>query len=326
MVYRKENEKILFYVPEEMVENVIRTSHEGIGHLGTDKVMDYVKQVYWFPNMKGRIKSYIKNCLKCIIYSPKYGVKEGFLHNIDKGNIPFDTIHIDHLGPLEKSKQYHRHVLVIIDAFTKFVKLFPCKSTTSQETIKYLRQHFAMYSRPRRIISDRGTCFTSTEFRRFVEEFDIQHVMIATGVPRANGQVEVVNRTLTGVTQRGQVSDRLRDVLLTLQEDERDLEQVRCRAVDNMKRTQEYSKTYYDKRHKEANIYSIGDYVVIPNVDTTIGVNKKLIPKFRGPFVITAVLPNDRYVVEDPPDFQNTQRPFKATVDAHSIKVWSKPT
>ncbi|KAK9693861.1 hypothetical protein QE152_g33938 [Popillia japonica] len=150
-----------------------------------------------------------------------------------------------------------------------------------------------MYSRPRRIISDRGTCFTSTEFRRFVEEFDIQHVMIATGVPRANGQVEVVNRTLTpmlaklcdttnswdkhleeaefalnntlnssakevpakllfGVTQRGQVSDRLRDVLLTLQEDERDLEGLRCRVVNNMKRTQEYSKIYYDKRHKEA--------------------------------------------------------------------------
>ncbi|KAK9711646.1 hypothetical protein QE152_g25333 [Popillia japonica] len=118
---------------------------------------------------------------------------------------------------------------------------------------------------------------------------------------------EVPAELLFGVTQRGQVSDRLRDVLLKLEEDERNLEGFRCRPVDNMKRIQEHSKIYYDKRHKEANIYSIGDYVVIPKVDTTIGVNKKFIPKFRGPFVITAVLPNDRYVVEDPPDFQNSQ-------------------
>jgi len=53
------------------------------------------------------------------------------------------------------------------------------------------------YSRPRRIISDRGTCFTSFEFSSFLSERNIGHVKVATAAPQANGQVERINRVLT---------------------------------------------------------------------------------------------------------------------------------
>lgn len=39
LVYRKDEDKLLFYVPEEMADNVIRTSHETLGHLGVEKHM-----------------------------------------------------------------------------------------------------------------------------------------------------------------------------------------------------------------------------------------------------------------------------------------------
>jgi len=45
------------------------------------------------------------------------------------------------------------------------------------------------------IVTDRGSCFTSTEFREFLSECEVKHVQIATGSPQANGQVERVNRT-----------------------------------------------------------------------------------------------------------------------------------
>lgn len=365
LVYRKENGKLLFFAPEEMVSNIIRTSHEGMGHLGTDKIYEYVKQTYWFPNMKEKIRLCIQNCLKCIMFNPKYGAKEGLLHNIDKGNKPFDTIHADHLGPLEKTKHYHRHILVVIDSFTKYVKLFPCKSTGSSETITHLKDYFRMYSKPNRLISDRGSCFTSCEFKRFLEESDIKHHLIATGVPRANGQVEVVNRIITpmiaklceninqwdkvlsdaefalnntvnsstrevpskllfGITQIGKINDSLRNLILCNQENIRDLENIRNEASLNIVKQQDYSKKHYDKTHKEAKTYQVGDYVVIFNNDTTPNVNKKLTPKFKGPYQITAVLPNDRYIVEDIPDFQLTQHPFKGTIDANNMKCWSK--
>lgn len=51
------------------------------------------------------------------------------------------------------------------------------------------------YSRPLRIISDRGTSFTSREFEEFIKEQNIKHIKIATASPQANGQVERINRT-----------------------------------------------------------------------------------------------------------------------------------
>jgi len=49
---------------------------------------------------------------------------------------------------------------------------------------------------PDRIISDRGTCFTSRGFERFCEINCISHVLNSTRHPQANGQVEQANRTI----------------------------------------------------------------------------------------------------------------------------------
>jgi len=46
------------------------------------------------------------------------------------------------------------------------------------------------------IVTDRGSCFMSAEFREFLSECEIKHVQIATGFPQANCQVERINRTL----------------------------------------------------------------------------------------------------------------------------------
>ncbi|KAL0117611.1 hypothetical protein PUN28_008779 [Cardiocondyla obscurior] len=87
-------------------------------------------------------------------------------------------------------------MLVVIDAFTKFVKLYPTKTTATQEVISQLQTHFCNYSRPRIIISDRGTAFTSSEFETFCKENNIWHILTATQSPQANGQVERVNRVI----------------------------------------------------------------------------------------------------------------------------------
>jgi len=59
--------------------------------------------------MRLKIRNYISNCLKCIEFSPIMGKREGYLRSIPKGDRPFSTIHIyihiDHLGPLGKTKK-----------------------------------------------------------------------------------------------------------------------------------------------------------------------------------------------------------------------------
>jgi len=142
------------------------------------------------------------------------------------------------------------------------------------------------------LISDRGTAFTSSEFDLFCKNNNIQHIRTATHSPKANGQVERVNKVLGpmisklinndeklcwykilpniefainnsvhkttnetpskllfGVDQRGKVVDAIREYLVIKDNyDNRDLDCLRERANEKIRRSQKYNKEYFDKR------------------------------------------------------------------------------
>lgn len=196
IVFRKHNGELLFYVPRVMETHVLHRYHDQMGHFAVERTYDNIIKSYWFPHMRQKIRDHVSNCLKCIAFSPSEGKRQGYLHCIPKGQVPFEVYHIDHYGPVDKDRLAKRYLLVVIDAFTKFVKLYPTKTTATQEVISHLQVHFSNYSRPRVIISDRGTAFTSSEFESFCEENNVQHVKSATHSPQANGQVERTNRVL----------------------------------------------------------------------------------------------------------------------------------
>lgn len=200
LVYRRgSTDKLLLYVPHKMEENVIRPTHESIAHCGIAKCVDQLALRYWLPSMKRKVERFVRNCLKCIMYSGPVRANDQTLHSIPKAFVPFDNIHIDHLGPLDPVKSKRKHVLVIVDGFTKFVMLYPVIATGTRELLASLDRYFEYYARPRRIVSDRGSCFTSAEFGGFVSELNIQHTLLATASPQPNGQMERVNRVLTGM-------------------------------------------------------------------------------------------------------------------------------
>lgn len=109
-----------FCVPENMENHVLYKYHNELGHVGIEKMVEVISKSYWFANIRAKAKLHIENCLKCIAYSAKHGKEEGFLHNIPKEEAPFQVIHIDHFGPVDKGRS-NKHILIIIDAFTKYV-------------------------------------------------------------------------------------------------------------------------------------------------------------------------------------------------------------
>ena len=78
------------------------------------------------------------------------------------------------------------------------------------------------------------------------------------------------------------------------------------RAVDarNGEKAQNYNRKYFDKSRKEAYKYKEDYYVMVKNFESTPGVSKKLIPKYKGPYRVIKVLRNDRYVLGDVENFQ----------------------
>lgn len=367
IVYRRNrDDRLLFYVPAEMEQQLIHHTHEKIGHFGSDKCYEQIKARYWMPCMKQKVETFTRNCVKCLVYSAPTVSSERSLYSIPKKPLPFDTLHIDHFGPLPSVHSKQKHLLVVVDSFTKFTKVYPATSTSTKEVCRALDKYFEFYSRPARIISDRGTCFTSSEFSEFLESRNIQHVKNAVASPQANGQVERVNRVLKnmlgklteplqhsdwtrqlkhveyalnntvqrsisttpsqllfGVQQKGPNVDYLTEYLedSDINGVDRDLTKLRDSASQSISKSQQYSQQWFEENCKPAKRYQKGDFVILRNVDTSVG-NKKLIPKFRGPYEIHKILPNDRYVVRDIEDCQITQLPYDGVVEAKHLKLW----
>lgn len=65
--------------------------------------------------------------------------------------------------------------------------------------MNHFQNLFNVVTRPMRLISHRGTAFTTKAFEKFLSDKGITHVKIATASPWANGQAGSVNRFLKSV-------------------------------------------------------------------------------------------------------------------------------
>lgn len=145
----------------------------------------------------------------CSVYS---GVKKawqagGFLNPIDKFDVPLHTLHVDHVGLLSTTAKGYKQLFVVVDGFSKFVWLYPVKNLTTSEVINRLQQKRDTFGNPNRMITDRHAAFTSNDFENFCKENFINHLVITTGVPRGNGQVERINATVCSVLSKMTVDE-----------------------------------------------------------------------------------------------------------------------
>lgn len=361
LLFKEVDGDIRLMVPRALSAHIIRSAHDK-GHFSVAKTEAILKKDHWIPDMRQKIERVIDGCVECIMAERKGGKQEGYLNSIAKGVTPLDTLHIDHLGPLASTKKSYRHIFVVIDGFTKFTWLYATRSTTAAEAIDRLKKRAAIFGNPRRIVSDRGTAFTAKEFEDYCKAENIEHILTTTGIPRANGQVERVNRTLIplitkltapksgewfkhlntaqqylntafhrsigttpfqvmfGTQPRFKNDESLRELVeqefvATFQE-ERD--EVREHAKDRIQRIQKENRRSYNKKRKEARAYREGDIVAIKR--TQQGPGLKFAAKYLGPYEISRVLRNDRYLVQKLGDHEG---PRHTSTAADCLKPWT---
>ncbi|XP_037297451.1 uncharacterized protein K02A2.6-like [Manduca sexta] len=172
-------------VPSAMETEIIKRAHNN-GHFAKKKTLDLISKDYYIDKVGRKVEDFVASCIPCLLSNRKEGKKEGYLNPIDKGDTPLHTLHLDHVGPLTETNKQYNHILTIIDAFTKFVWLFPCKSTTTKEVLIKLEVLQQTFGNPERVITDRGTAFTSNDFQQYCIREGIECCHITTGVPRGN--------------------------------------------------------------------------------------------------------------------------------------------
>lgn len=181
LLYRNKSDDLLLVVPKTLQISTVRQAHEQ-GHFGVNKTETLLCKDYWFKGMRPKIEKIIASCINCILVEREQGKQEGFLNVIAKGDILLDTFHVDHLGPIPSTKKSYRYIFAVVDAFSKFVWLYTTKSTDIAKVFDRLRKQSIIFGNSRKIITDRGTAFTSNMFREYCDEEKIQQLLIATGI------------------------------------------------------------------------------------------------------------------------------------------------
>ncbi|GFW18652.1 retrovirus-related Pol polyprotein from transposon 17.6 [Trichonephila clavipes] len=102
-------------------------------------------------------------------------------------------------GPLPSTKKCYKHLFTVIDSFSKFVWIYPVKSTSTKDALDKLILQQTIFGNPSKIITDKGSAFTSTEFQKFCQDESIERIQITTIVPRGNGQIKRMHETIIPV-------------------------------------------------------------------------------------------------------------------------------
>ncbi|CAH2109089.1 unnamed protein product [Euphydryas editha] len=332
-----DKENVRWVVPKGARWQLCKMNHDDIGHVGYEKTLERMKKSYWFAKMKRFTKKYVSACIDCAYAKKAANGREGLLHPIEKVAIPFHTLHVDHLGPFVKSKRGFTHTLNVVDSFTKFLFIKPVWSTSTQNVIKALQDIFDIFRAPDRLVSDRGSCFTSQAFRRTIldcltaqnlrdneKEWDNKIGKIQWGlnntIQKTTGKTPA--EIMFGTSMNSEVKPALNAVIKDTRE-VTDLSDLRTEVKERIDEAQAVQKKQYDRNRYTARTYTKGDLVKITKVAFQgKGQSTKLMPSYEGPFKVIKVIGNDRYRVAPIAGFEGMKGKRKTTVAADRMKPW----
>lgn len=206
-VTRNGEEMIRYFVPRQSRLGLLKLFHDEQCHIGIDKTVDSIYKHFWFPRLRQFARNYIRHCLVCAVKKTRTGPFQGTVLSPERPSGPFHAVHVDCLGPLPVSSTKHKHILVLVDAFSKYCNLIPLKTVTAEETKEGLQRFIECFGTPKVVIMDSGTNFHNSSVCKFLDEWQIQYHFITPDIHRANGQVERYMRTIMNLLR---IETRLR--------------------------------------------------------------------------------------------------------------------
>lgn len=174
-------------IPKPGRVQILNQLHQA--HPGSTRMKGLARSYVWWPKIDEDIEMQIKTCETCQIHQK--APAQAPLHPWEWPDKPWRRLHIDYAGPF-----LGKMFLVIIDAHSKWIDVYPSNTSTASVTIEKLRHSFSTHGLPETIVSDNGTAFLSSEFQGFMKANGISHVTTAPYHPASNGLAERAVQTV----------------------------------------------------------------------------------------------------------------------------------
>ncbi|GJX04027.1 putative reverse transcriptase domain-containing protein [Tanacetum coccineum] len=157
-----------------------------------------VKKLYWWPNMKADIATYVSKCLTCAKVKAEHQRQSGLLVQPEIPQWKWDNITMDFVTKLPRSSQGYDTIWVIVDRLTKSAIFIPMKETDPLEKLArlYLKEVVTRHGIPVSIICDRDPRFASNFWRSLQKALGTSLDMSTAYHPQTDGQSERTIQTL----------------------------------------------------------------------------------------------------------------------------------
>ncbi|GKC50662.1 putative reverse transcriptase domain-containing protein [Tanacetum coccineum] len=132
-------------------------------HPGSDKMYQDLNQLYWWPNMKANIATYVSKCLTCAKVKAEHQKPSGLLVQPEIPEWKWEKITMDFVTKLPKTANGYDTIWVIVDRLTKSAHFLPMRENDPMERLMklYMKEVVTRHGVPVSIISDRDGRFTS---------------------------------------------------------------------------------------------------------------------------------------------------------------------
>ncbi|GJW34114.1 putative reverse transcriptase domain-containing protein [Tanacetum coccineum] len=159
-------------------------------HPGSDKMYQDIKKLYWWPNMKANIATYVSKCLTCAKVKAEHKRPSGLLVQPEIPQWKWDNITMDFVTKLPKSSQGYDTIWVIVDRLTKSAIFMPMRETDPLDKLArmYLKEVVTKHGIPVSIICDRDPRFSSNFWKSLQKALGTSLDMSTAYHPETDGQ------------------------------------------------------------------------------------------------------------------------------------------
>lgn len=173
-------------IPSTLRQELLKELHST--HMGSAKMKSLARSYFWWPNIDQDIEHYVKKCVLCLEVRSNPPLAK--LVKWPESCGVFDRVHIDFLGPVNGKMFF-----ILTDSFSKWPEIFEMSRTDSKSLIDKLREIFARFGLPNKIVSDNGPQFTSIEYKNFCSHNGIKMVTSPPFHPSAKGAADNAVKT-----------------------------------------------------------------------------------------------------------------------------------
>jgi hypothetical protein len=191
------------YIPDDraLKTRLMHLAHDAVGHFGRDKTIERLsRHCVWF-GMSKQVADWCRSCSVCCANKGSHELPAGLLKPLPIPERPWDSVGLDFVGPLPKTSGGYDFILVLIDRFSKMVKLRACTTKiTGVQTGRLLLDMMLELGRlPSSIVSDRDVRFTGAAWGQLWRGLNAKLKMSTAFHPQTDGQTEKMNSTMQTV-------------------------------------------------------------------------------------------------------------------------------